>query len=46
MNEPPGSPDSEEQRKARRAIYWLYLAMAVGIVLPAVLFFIFGVERQ
>ena len=37
--------DSEEGRKARRVIYLLYLAMAVGILLPGLLFLVFGVER-
>ena len=45
MSPPSESPDSEAQRKARRALYLLYLAMAVGIVLPGILFLIFGIER-
>jgi hypothetical protein len=28
--------------KARRAIFWLYLLTAVGILLPLVLFALFG----
>jgi len=31
-------PSAEEKAKARKAIRLLYLAMAVGIVLPLVLF--------
>jgi len=35
-------PDPADEDKARRAIFWLYTFMAIGILLPLVLFFIFG----
>ena len=39
MTKPTECPDSEKQRKAKRAIFLLYLFMAVGVSLPGILFF-------
>jgi len=31
-----------DAEKAKKAIFWLYLLMAVGILLPLILFAVFG----
>ncbi len=44
MTKPTECPDSEKERKAKRAIFLLYLFMAVGVSLPVILFLIFGLD--
>ena len=44
MIKPTECPGSEKERKAKRAIFLLYIFMAVGVSLPGILFLIFGLD--
>ena len=44
MIKPTECPESEKERKAKRAIFLLYIFMAVGVSLPGILFLIFGLD--
>jgi len=43
MDDP--SPQDPMDPRAKRALFWLYLAMAIGMILPVVLYFIFGTSE-
>ena len=38
----PMKDPAADAEKAKKAIFWLYVAMAIGVVLPVVLFLIFS----
>jgi hypothetical protein len=45
MKEEGSQPLPEPDPKARRALFWIYLAMGTGILLPPVLFYLFGITH-
>jgi hypothetical protein len=42
----PTDPKPPLDPRAQRAIFWLYLAMGIGIILPGILYLIFGIEEK